>query len=185
MKIDGLIFGFLVIFMILGCGEVIHSNENNGVNSEEDLNKIKKTGQVNSIVPYDDGYYEKGIEINFIRDDVNEIVLNSTNLMWQDNVDVTIERRNWSSANNYCQNLNFANYVDWRLPTIIELENLVDFGESNQAINTVFVNSSNTSYWSSNTKDNLSDAWCLNFRDGVTMVRLKSFLYLARCVRSK
>jgi len=61
------------------------------------------------------------------RDDVKEVVVDSaTGLMWQDNSDAQSVQKNWQDAKEYCHNLNHANYSDWRLLTISELETLID-----------------------------------------------------------
>ena len=40
-------------------------------------------------------------------------------LMWQDGADIF--EGDWDEAKRYCENLNFAGYLDWRLPTSLEL----------------------------------------------------------------
>ena len=48
----------------------------------------------------------------------------NTGLMWQQ---VTAPGRyTWLQALNYCETFNLAGYNDWRLPTIKELESIVD-----------------------------------------------------------
>ncbi|MGR5236382.1 copper chaperone PCu(A)C [Vibrio alfacsensis] len=42
-----------------------------------------------------------------------------TNRMWQQKIDYN--RRNWFDSIEYCENLNYAGYDDWRLPNIKEL----------------------------------------------------------------
>ena len=48
----------------------------------------------------------------------------TTGLLWSSHDNGTDV--NWDQANNYCQNLMLAGYLNWRLPTIDELEGIYD-----------------------------------------------------------
>ena len=48
----------------------------------------------------------------------------TTNLMWQKSYE---EEMSWHEALNYCENLNYAGYSDWRLPNINELMSLTNY----------------------------------------------------------
>ncbi|RLC18197.1 MAG: hypothetical protein DRH93_16830 [Deltaproteobacteria bacterium] len=39
---------------------------------------------------------------------------------------------NWRGANEYCKNLNFGGYTDWRIPTLAELESIYNPDEKNK-----------------------------------------------------
>ena len=54
---------------------------------------------------------------------------NLTGLVWVKTPDSTL--RNWQGALNYANNLNLCGFSDWRLPTIVELESMVNAGELN------------------------------------------------------
>lgn len=73
---------------------------------------------------------------------------NDTRLMWQDNTDAKTIERNWQGAIDYCQNLNFAGYSDWRLPNIDELKTIADTN-NNPSIKSEFKNAFSFIYWSS------------------------------------
>lgn len=52
----------------------------------------------------------------------------ATGLMWQKSDDGQV--RNWKEALKYCQELTLAGYSDWRLPSIKELQSIVDYTKS-------------------------------------------------------
>jgi len=158
---------------------------------------LKKTGQTTIYTTYDDGYYQKGITSNYTRDDSKEVVLDHvTGLMWQDNDDVvnvskpSVTEANYDVGNysntgdtstTYCNNLTLGGYSDWRLPTISELKNIVDYSKYNPAINPVFLNTLNSLYCSSNAR--AYDAWLVYFGAGnVTYMNLDTSCFI-RCVR--
>ena len=99
--------------------------------------RLPTTGQTVSYQDGDDGYYEAGWNIGqrFIPktlsgDDV--VVDRSTGLMWPKhfnqaggNMDVGLT---WPNALIYCEALNFAGFTDWRLPNILEIATLYNFG---------------------------------------------------------
>jgi hypothetical protein len=87
---------------------------------------------------------------------------NSTGLIWQKcakgitslDCSGSAEVQDWTVADNYCKSLSLAGKV-WRLPTITELQTLVDFSRSNPHINpTYFPNAPSSvtpfyTFWSS------------------------------------
>ncbi|MFO8049627.1 MAG: DUF1566 domain-containing protein, partial [Desulfosudaceae bacterium] len=83
----------------------------------------------------------------------------NTGLMWMqftaDNNDDDIiddnDKMNWQEALDWCEGLTLAGYSDWRLPTIKELQSIVDIQTSEPAIDTNFFpdTGSNSAYWSS------------------------------------
>jgi len=82
------------------------------LHSQDDAGKLKKTGQT---ISYDmsgdevedgsfrdDGFYQKGIEARYSRDDALEIVTDQiTGLMWQDDVDAATVTKQWVTQTNY------------------------------------------------------------------------------------
>jgi len=141
----------------------------------------------------DDGYYQKGTTASYTRDDVNEVVTdNLTGLMWQDDDAVASVTKQWLTSDNYttcsndttdpacldttgdtattyCTDLVMGGYEDWRLPTSVELEGIVDYGRSNPAIDSTFQNTSSSYYWSSTSA--VGDeyyAWIVDF-DGAAV----------------
>lgn len=90
-----------------------------------------------------------------------------TGLMWQKNIDRLDESNykivTWEEALSYCEELHLANYTDWRLPTIKELESIIQF-ESTYAIDTtVFPESAKGMYWSATSSTMYADhAWVID-----------------------
>lgn len=72
----------------------------------------------------------------------------------------------WCEALDYCFNLSFAGHGDWRLPSVRELESIVDYGRFNPSIDPDFGAESAT-YWSSTSCANdPHNAWLIFFGDG-------------------
>lgn len=123
---------------------------------------------------------------DFTRDDTAEIVTDSTNsLMWQDNAVVASAKYNRSDAINYCANLDFAGYSDWRLPTINEYLSIADYSRYDPAVVSTFLNTAASYYWSSTPFAPLPDAaaWAVDFRDGFVKISTVGLTYYVRCVR--
>lgn len=146
--------------------------------------KPKKTGQTTSYTTYDDGDYQKGISHSYTRDDIKEIVTDHvTGLEWQDDEEAKTLREIWRNAKSYCINKGNA----WRLPTVVELESIVDYGAYKPSIFTVFENVSSNYYWSSTTSANASNyyAWNVYFGYGNTYNSNKNDSKYIRCVRAE
>jgi hypothetical protein len=115
---------------------------------------LPKTGQTIINTPWDDGYYQKGIAWSSPRfvDNLNGTVTdNLTGLVWEQ-APLSI-KKTWADALIYCNDLALGPYNDWRLPNVLELESLVNVGESSQATwltSQGFTNIQTSSYyWSS------------------------------------
>jgi len=121
----------------------------------------------------------------YTRDVDTQIVTDhSTNLQWQDDVNVSTVRKKWltqanydaanyfdtsgDTATTYCEDLTLGGHSDWRLPEISELLGIVDYGAMHPAINSIFQNVVfHTPYWSSTTyAGNSSRAWSVLFNNG-------------------
>jgi len=156
----------------------------------------------------DDGYYQKGVDTNFTRDAANEIVIdNLTGLMWQDDSAVASVTKQWltndnyntchndttspacldtsgDTATTYCADLTLGGYNDWRLPTVEELEQLLDYGLCNPALDSIFHHISSSYYWSSSTVKGGEDAtWIVDFYYGYVVGGDKVASHYVRCVR--
>ena len=95
---------------------------------------------------------------DFTRDSATSIISDTTtNLQWQDNIDVNTTTLNWNDAIDYCEAMNIGGYDDWRMPNINELFSITDKQKTiAPAINKIFEyvaysaqNSYDTLTWSS------------------------------------
>ena len=127
------------------------------------------------------------LHAEFVRDNSKEVVVDkSTNLMWQDDNNAKSVTKTWVEAINYCENLNFAGYSDWRLPNINELDSIVDYTKHNPAISSEFSNVDLGYYWSSSSIAGYSDhAWYVYFGYGYDNGFFKFYSNYVRCVRDK
>jgi len=123
----------------------------------------------------------------YIRDNVHETVYDDqTNLVWQDNAVVATQELNWTASIDYCENLDFAGYQDWRLPNVNELLSITDPSVYNPAIDGTFQNIAPQYHWSSTTQDsNASSAWSIGFYSGDDDADGKVGNGYVRCVREK
>ncbi len=146
--------------------------------------------------------FSKDIRLGVVKDDVYK-------LMWQDSygkdmsplVIPSLEEQNshdkpmtYAEAVSYCDDLNFAGFDDWRLPTVNELLSITDDTRFEPAINKAFKNVAYETndkgeknyvwYWSSTGRaDDSSRAWVVYFRDGVGSWSSVSNRGFVRCVR--
>jgi len=94
----------------------------------------------------------------------------------------------WGKARAYCEALNLAGFSDWRLPTRMELESLVDLSNFNPALPTrhPFIGVQATNYWSSTTDTyNTDHAWFVRLLDGSVDALDKSRGYYVWPVRGR
>jgi len=151
-----------------------------------------------------------GITAGFSRDDRLKVVKDDIyRLMWQDQQfmdssatvfplsamgDKYNNPMTYAEAVEYCENLTFAYYDDWRLPTVNELLSITDDSRYNPALNKAFKNvayeindkgkKSYGLYWSSTRGANgSSSAWFVDFSDGYDSRVDVSLHRFARCVR--
>lgn len=65
---------------------------------------------------------------NFEDKEDGTILDNATKLLWMK--DDSKKGMNWKSAISYCENLDYANKVNWRIPNAKELQSIVDYTKS-------------------------------------------------------
>ncbi len=100
-------------------------------------------------------------------------------LLWQDQAINKNNEQTWSKAQEYCQNLVIDDFIEWRLPTRVELEHLITQKHRLDEI-ALF------SYWSATKFQTKRDtAYFSYFGDGC--LRNNASMqkhYLVRCVHS-
>jgi hypothetical protein len=119
----------------------------------------------------------------FTRNNTDETVYDDVlKLTWQDSSAASSQQGNWSAANSICNNLVFAGHTDWYLPTLSQLDSIIDTGNTPK-INPVFQNiSSYLEYWSS-TSTSPYGAWLVSFDTGKNYTSAFSNPKKVRCVR--
>jgi len=114
----------------------------------------------------------------------NNIVIDKqNNLMWQDNDEVTEYLETAITAKVYCENIILNGYIDWRVPTINELINIIDVNEKN-AINKNF-QFIKPNFYSTNSSFIEDDEllWAVDFKSGIITTDEKTDENYIRCVR--
>ena len=105
-------------------------------------------------------------------------------LMWQDNSVVESREVLHGEAITHCTKLSLAGHDDWRLPTVHELQSIVDLTRYNPAIQRGFHYVASESYWSSTPyADDKVRAWNVDFKSGSTQNSRHSYDFYVRCVR--
>lgn len=178
--------------LVLGCAVVLAA----GPALAADWNPLPDTGQTkcyddyNSEIPCpaagqplhgQDAQYQ-GPAPSYT-DNGQTVTDNNTGLVWMKSDDSST--RAWQAAIDYCHGLSLTGQFDWRLPTYLELESIVDYGRGYPppSVNPVFSCQSN-GYWSATTYAySPDDAWIVNFYGSDNWYNKTSSFYV-RCVRS-
>lgn len=108
---------------------------------------------------------------------------NVTGLMWQQAVPATTY--DWADAVAYCPTLTLAGHSDWRLPSMIELVSIVDYGQYKPSIDpTYFPSTPSEPFWSSSPFAGSSGyAWNVDFYRGDSHCNVVGGFSRVRCVR--
>lgn len=100
---------------------------------------------------------------------------NSTQLTWQKVPSPSV--KNWTNAQSYCA-------APWRLPTLAELNTLVDTSRTNPAIDlNAFPNTTADYVWTSTIPYTESTGWRIRFMDAETRNDGPNSVGLVRCVQ--
>jgi len=104
--------------------------------------------------------------------------------LWQDNSAVEEKELLFEEAKKYCEGLRFEGHEDWRLPTLYELQRIVDLTRYDPALQRGFHFGLSKNYWSSTPyADDSSRAWEIDFKSGSTEHSRHSYDFYVRCVR--
>ena len=108
---------------------------------------------------------------------------NTTGLMWQQAT--APGAYSWEEALSYADNLTYAEYGDWRLPNLKELQSITDQETYDPVIDTdYFPITFSAHYWSSSTHvSNPESAWGVAFGEGEVDDDTKTLDGYVRCVR--
>ena len=107
-----------------------------------------------------------------------------TKLTWQQTVPSTAYT--WANAKTYCAGVGASlGGTGWRLPTLKELQTIVDYSQSNPSIDsTAFPSTPGNVFWSSSPlAGSSSNAWSVDFGYGYTGNVVVSNPRYVRCVR--
>ncbi len=139
-----------------------------------------------------DAQYHKQVKAAF-KDNGNYTVTDINNgLVWQqytadtdsNNILNDNDRIHWGQAVDYCENLEFGDYNNWRLPERSELETILDYTRVYPSIAPIF-SAYSTYYWSATeTASHDYVAWAISFTNSSNFTITKSMSrQLVRCVR--
>jgi len=117
------------------------------------------------------------------------IIDDSNKLMWQDSYDNIKIRLTQEEAVQYCEDLHFSGFSDWRLPSTEEYKTIIDKTRVKEElmINKAFKYILPESYWSSDR------TWIRNFgrygyfvffKSGAIYYQNRTYKKFVRCVRS-
>jgi len=110
-----------------------------------------------------------------------------TGLIWQDNKDIVKNRMKYIDAQEYCKNLTLDGFKNWYLPTIQELETILDFKRDMPTIKNGFNIRISDYFWTStvDAKEPKHSAWRISFSYGEMEAYPQNRKYHVRCVTTK
>jgi hypothetical protein len=154
-----------------------------GGESAGSVSPVPKTGQTTSYRTRDDGDLETGVawpNPRFTDLSDGTVKDNLTGLEWVQaphSLSGNSTYMNWNAAVDFCNNLVYAGRSDWRLPSVKELESLVNCGTYNPALPAghPFAGVQTNNYWSGTSfAYNTFSAWRVNMYDGYVHSRYKT-----------
>ncbi len=125
---------------------------------------VPVTGQTICFRPGDDGDLQMGVTWpdSRFKDNGDQTVRdNFTGLIWPREANLG-GRMLWNEAIDYCNNLDYGGYNDWRMPNIREIHSLIDCGEYGPCLTDgyPFINVQSYLYWSSTSCASYPNARC-------------------------
>ncbi|MGA1931583.1 DUF1566 domain-containing protein [Arcobacter sp. YIC-464] len=127
------------------------------------------------------------LQAQMVRKNNLEVVIDTnTKLMWIDNLDVIKIKKNHEDSIEYCENLVFAGYSNWRIPTIDEFKTIVNKKNYKNYINYRFKYNVPDGYWA--LKAHWRTLWFyadyMHFVSGTPYYDSRHKTKYIRCVRS-
>ncbi|MGA1939880.1 DUF1566 domain-containing protein [Arcobacter sp. YIC-310] len=122
----------------------------------------------------------------FRKNSLKVVIDTNTNLMWIDTIDVLKIKKEHEKAIEYCKNLVFAGYSNWRIPTIDEFKTIVNKKNHKNYINYAFKYNVPDGYWAF--KAHWRTLWFyadyMHFISGTPYYDSRHKKKYVRCVRS-
>jgi len=154
---------------------------------------LHATGQTDSYMTGDDGYYKNGRALSYHTETIagDKVTIDhNTGLMWASDGSAegcfNGQTATWANAITYCNNLDFAGYDDWRLPNRVELASLIDHSRNEPPVDEVYFPNTSISplYWTSTTYDRFTDyKWAISFFWGQVQQEHRLYYGHLRAVR--
>lgn len=109
----------------------------------------------------------------------------TTKLIWQDSKDNKKLSLTYAKAQNYCSKLVIDKHTNFRIPTMDELQSIIDYKNYDPAIVKGFEYVSNEAYWTTTPfADDDKVVWLIHFKKGERYVKDKHYDRYIRCVQS-
>ncbi len=130
-----------------------------------------------------DGLLHEGLERNITSASDTLTYINADRI-WQDDGDVNNNKLIFDEAKSYCENLTLNSITNWELPSIEDLNNIVDRNSTTTDLtDSNFNNHTDNIYWSNTPYVNLpSSYWVLSFHNGMSGMSSSSSEYYVRCI---
>ena len=107
-----------------------------------------------------------------------------TSLLWQDNGDVKNKLFTYEQAQVYCASLVLENHSDFRIPTVRELQTIVDYRNYNPAIFKGFLTPVSDEFWTSTPfAYSKGSFWTVDFKKGTIKPAGERYDKNLRCVQ--
>ena len=112
------------------------------------------------------------------------VVDTTTKLLWQDSSDNKDLAVTYKQAQDYCAKLIISEYHDFRIPTLSELQTIIDYKNYKPAILNGFNYAPSETFWTSTPFANDKEyVWSINFKKGDRSTRGKHYDRHIRCVQ--
>lgn len=110
-----------------------------------------------------------------------------TDLTWQDNITTKDTEITWDKAKFFCSVLRLNKHNDWRLPSVKELETIIEISQHETKDDKGFKYIGDDGYYWSGTEHETQEefAWIMNFKRGYEYINYKTYERFVRCVRGE